>query len=296
MASILVNPAAITALQALRVSQAALGKAQQEVSTGQKISNAAANASTWAVAASMKSDKAVLSTINQSLDLANSILGVAAVAVRNTIGVMDQIKAGVVQAMQPGADTAKILTNLGQLGKQLTSIVSSSTFAGVNVLDTSQINPLQIVSSYSNGQGGNSNVQYIQLPLSTLIDNLGGHFGMVEAAQGANVAAPTDFTALTNGDLSSTTIADTLTNADKALSDLIGYASIIGVTQTRVMRQRDFMKTMEEALSTGISALIDADMNETSTRIQALQTQQQLGVQSLSIANQNAKMILKLFE
>jgi flagellin len=45
----------------------------------------------------------------------------------------------------------------------------------------------------------------------------------------------------------------------------------------------------------GVSALVDADMNVASTRLQALQTQQQLGYQSLSIANQNSQLILKLF-
>ena len=48
-------------------------------------------------------------------------------------------------------------------------------------------------------------------------------------------------------------------------------------------------------LTTGVSSLVDADMNEASTKLQALQTQQQLGVQSLSIANQSSQIILKLF-
>ena len=37
-------------------------------------------------------------------------------------------------------------------------------------------------------------------------------------------------------------------------------------------------------------------MNEASTRLSALQTQQQLGVQALSVANQNSQLILKLFQ
>jgi len=45
----------------------------------------------------------------------------------------------------------------------------------------------------------------------------------------------------------------------------------------------------------GIQGLVDADMNTASTRLQALQTQEQLGIQSLSIANQNAQLIMKLF-
>lgn len=295
MSSILVNSAAVNALQSFRATRAAIRKTQEEISTGQKISSAADNPSTWAIAASMKSDKAVLSTISDSLSLANSILDVTATAVENTIVVMNDIKADLVQAMQPDADQSKILTNLTQLGKQLTSIVTSAKFAGVNVLDTSQNNPLQFVASYTNGSGAESKVGYIQLPLSTLIDELGGHFGILEAAQAASIAAPTDFTALTTADLSLSQINQTLTNADKAIAALTDYASIIGVTQMRIIRQRDFMRVMGEALSTGHSSLVDANMNEASTRLQALQTRQQLGLQSLSIANQNAQMILKLF-
>ncbi len=47
--------------------------------------------------------------------------------------------------------------------------------------------------------------------------------------------------------------------------------------------------------ASGVSGLVDADMNTASTRLQALQTQQQLGIQALSIANQNAQLIMKLF-
>ena len=59
--------------------------------------------------------------------------------------------------------------------------------------------------------------------------------------------------------------------------------------------QAKFISTLSDNLTNGVSALVDADMNEASTRLQALQTQQQLGVQSLAIANQNSQMILKLF-
>ncbi len=298
MASILVNPSAITALQSLRTTQNALNTTQKEISTGLKISSAADNASTRAIAESMKSDKSVLSTISDSLSGANSVLNVASAAVKSAIDVMNSIKAGVAQAQQPGADTAKILTSLQQLGKQLTSVVSSATFTGLNALDGSLTSPVQFVASYANGSGTNdSSVGTIDLNITTLIDSAnGGGTGVLEAAQGGNAAAATNFTALTAGDLSSATIKDTLTNADKAIADLTTYAAEIGATQTRVTQQNDFVKTMNEALTTGISSLVDADMNETSTRLQALQTQQQLGVQSLSIANQNAQMILKLFQ
>ena len=164
----------------------------------------------------------------------------------------------------------------------------------MNVLDGSETSPVKFVASYNNGSGAASTVGTIDLTVTDLI-NTGGT-GVLEDAQATGSTAATDFTALVSGDLASATIADTLSNADKAIADLTTYASVIGATQARVNSQNEFIKTMSEALTSGISSLVDADMNEASTRLQALQTQQQLGVQALSIANQNAQMILKLFQ
>ena len=295
MASILNNPSAITALQSLRATQNALSTAQKQVSTGYKIGGAEDNASTWSIAESMKSDKAALSTISDALSESSSILNVANAAVKSAISVMNDIKSALVQAQQPGADTSKILTSLQQLGKQLDSVVSSATFTGMNVLDGTQTGSVSFVASYNNGGGGGaSTVGTIDLSV-TALTNAGGT-GILEAAQATGSGGATDFTALTSGDLAAGTIADTLSNADKAIADLTTYGAEIGATQSRVTSQNEFIKTMTESLTTGISSLVDADMNEASTRLQALQTQQQLGVQALSIANQNAQMILKLFQ
>lgn len=295
MASILNNPSAITALQSLRTTQNALGVAQKQVSTGYKIGGAEDNASTWSIAESMKSDKAALTTISDALAESSSILNVAAAATKSAISVMNDIKSALVQAQQPGADTSKILTSLQQLGSQLTSVISSATFTGMNVLDGSETGSVSFVASYNNGGGSAaSTVGAIDLSVTDLT-NAGGT-GILEAAQATGSGAATDFTGLVSGDLAAATIADTLSNADKAIADLTTYAAEIGATQSRVTSQNEFVKTMTEALTTGVSSLVDADMNEASTRLQALQTQQQLGVQALSIANQNAQMILKLFQ
>ena len=55
------------------------------------------------------------------------------------------------------------------------------------------------------------------------------------------------------------------------------------------------MSNLQDAITRGVGQLVDADMNQESTRLQALQVQQQLGIQALSIANQNAQSILSLF-
>jgi flagellin len=79
------------------------------------------------------------------------------------------------------------------------------------------------------------------------------------------------------------------------LNGVTSYAASIGTTQNAMTAASTFNTALTTNYSTGISALVDADMNTASTRLQALQTQEQLGIQSLSIANQNAQLILKLF-
>ena len=64
---------------------------------------------------------------------------------------------------------------------------------------------------------------------------------------------------------------------------------------SRIGLQQDFVKGLMDALDRGIGTLVDADMNSESTKLQALQVQQQLGIQALSIANSSTQSILKLF-
>ncbi|WP_206455307.1 flagellin N-terminal helical domain-containing protein [Aurantimonas marina] len=83
---------------------------------------------------------------------------------------------------------------------------------------------------------------------------------------------------------------------DEALSQVTTAASSLGAVQNRVEMQTDFVSKLMDTISKGVGALVDADMTEESTRLKALQTQQQLGVQALSIANTSSQAILQLFQ
>ncbi|MBV1902609.1 MAG: flagellin [Marinosulfonomonas sp.] len=86
-----------------------------------------------------------------------------------------------------------------------------------------------------------------------------------------------------------------LSNIETLISNSIDSAAEFGSAQGRIEIQSDFIGKLTDSLKTGIGTLIDADMEEASARLQALQVQQQLGVQSLSIANQSPQSILSLF-
>jgi flagellin len=75
----------------------------------------------------------------------------------------------------------------------------------------------------------------------------------------------------------------------------VDAAASFGSVEGRIETQQKFIQGLSDALKTGIGTLVDANMEEASARLQALQVQQQLGVQSLSIANQAPQSILSLF-
>jgi len=86
-----------------------------------------------------------------------------------------------------------------------------------------------------------------------------------------------------------------LQGIDAMFSKVTSAASDLGAIKTRISNQGDFVGKLMDAVDRGVGQLVDADMNAESTRLKALQTQQQLGIQALSIANSSSQNILSLF-
>ncbi len=86
-----------------------------------------------------------------------------------------------------------------------------------------------------------------------------------------------------------------LGNIETLITAAIDASASLGSSQGRLSTQADFISKLSDALKSGIGSLVDADMEEASARLQALQVQQQLGIQALSIANQAPQSVLALF-
>ena len=82
---------------------------------------------------------------------------------------------------------------------------------------------------------------------------------------------------------------------DDALESMTSAASSLGSISSRIDMQSEFVNKLSDSIDSGIGRLVDADMNEESTRLKALQTQQQLAIQALSIANSDSQNVLSLF-
>lgn len=112
---------------------------------------------------------------------------------------------------------------------------------------------------------------------------------------GTFTIASLDISALTDSTADITDLEDMIKAVDGAVQSITGAASSLGAVKTRVGMQQDFVSSMMDAIDRGVGQLVDADMTKESTRLQALQVQQQLGIQALSIANSNSQNILSLF-
>jgi len=105
-----------------------------------------------------------------------------------------------------------------------------------------------------------------------------------------------DISKLTDSAADSATLDQYITAVDKALGSVTQAAANLGATKTRITSNSDFVKSLMDSIDRGVGQLVDADMNAESTRLQAQQVQQQLGIQALSIANSRSQSILSLFK
>jgi flagellin len=104
-----------------------------------------------------------------------------------------------------------------------------------------------------------------------------------------------DISALTDSSADLTTLEGYIQGVDTALGEVTDAAASLGAVKSRIDIQKSFVSSLMDAIDRGVGQLVDADMNEESTKLQALQVQAQLGVQALSIANQASQNILSLF-
>jgi flagellin len=312
MSSINTNQSAMTALQSLNRTNAALDMTQKRISTGYRVGSAEDNAAYWSIATTMRSDNSALSTVKDALGLGAATIDVAYTATNSAIDVAKEIKNKLVAARQPGVDRSKVQAEVSELQNQLASIGSSASFSGQNWLSTDSsaagYNATKsIVSSFTRAGGavsiGTISVNTANVKLYDagagatqvgIVDGLRDATGAISATGTFSVAA-LNISALTDSAADLTTLETYISGVDTAISEMTTSASTLGATKQRVNLQKNFVGALMDAVDRGIGTLVDADMTEESTKLQALQVQQQLGTQALSIANQQSQSILSLF-
>ncbi|HEV2572416.1 flagellin [Methylocella sp. CPCC 101449] len=308
MASLLTNNSAMIALQTLTQTSKDLATTQSHISTGLRVTSAADNAAYWTIATKMKSDNDANSSVTDALNLGAATVDVGMAALNSSKDLVSQIKAKLVTASQPGVDRTAVQADIAQLQKQLKSVADSAAVSGQNWVSvdsgaTDYSATKKTIASFTKDSTGAVSIGTIDLDASktALYDAAatGATGGILDKERtiGTDTTsiATMDISALTDSTADQATMANYIKMADTAFGEITAAASTMGSVKTRISIQQTFVSQLSDAITSGIGSLVDADMNKESTRLQALQVQQQLGVQSMSIANQNTQMILSLF-
>ncbi|MDW9479015.1 flagellin/flagellar hook associated protein [Sinorhizobium meliloti] len=187
MTSIRTNASAIAALQTLRSLTSALGTEQRMVSSGLRVGSATDNAAYWSISTTMRSDNMAVSAVSDALGLGAAKVDVAYAGLGAVIDILSEMKARLVAAEEDGVDKAKIQSELDQLKEQVRNIATSSSFSGVNWLNTEiadiydkTLNRAGVVSSFVRGAEG-VGVKKMDVDLSqiALFNSTGG--GLLQA-------------------------------------------------------------------------------------------------------------------
>ncbi|MBM7044628.1 MULTISPECIES: flagellin [Rhizobium] len=306
MTSILTNNAAMSALQTLRSINTNLEDTQSQVSSGYRVAKASDNAAYWSIATTMRSDNSALSAVSDALGLGAAKVDTAYTAMDNSITVVQQIKDKLVAATENSVDKADVQEELAQLQQQLESIAQSASFSGQNWMFAADGASASVVSSFVRNNDGTVAVNSTSYSFDTgsqgnvmfgadaagAIDTSSGILGTKQDINGTSYSVfSLDITNMTSGD-----IAKSMNLVQGALNAMTSTASQLGSLSTRIDLQTSFVSSLQDTIDSGVGKLVDANMEEESSKLSALQTQQQLAIQSLQIANSSAQNVLALFK
>jgi flagellin len=323
------NASALTALQSLATTNKSLEMTQARISTGYRVATASDNAAYWSIATTMRSDKSSLSVVQDALGLGAGKVDTAYSALEKTVDIVNQIKDKLVASTGASTtDKAKLQTEISGLQSQLKMGADGATFSGSNwlSLDTTTgtaapgvADTARVVAAFTRSAAGSIQLQTIDIDVQTvklydayaaatnsqkgIIDGLrlgtsGVRDDTATAATAGTVAATDGYSVstMTVVGYDDTQISQMLTVIDTAAKELTDAATTLGAAKKRIDLQKSSTSILMDSIDRGVGQLVDADMNQESTRLQALQVQQQLGIQALSIANSNAQSILQLFK
>jgi flagellin len=273
--SVHTNKPALVALQNLNKTNDEIGEVQNHINTGLKIANAKDNAAVWSIAQNQRADIGALGAVKMSLDRANSIAEVSMSAGESVSDLLVQLKEKVVAAMDTSIDTASrtaLDNEFKSIMRQIAQVTQNAAFDGANLLDGTVPNNIQFLA---NAQASS------YITLSTQNMSLGGSI----------------ITIPSTASLSSVTLASqVLTELNASIGNVNQALGSLGAQAKQISSHNDFVQKLTDTLQTGVGNLVDADLAKESASLQALQVQQQLGAQALSIANQAPQMILQLFK
>ncbi|MCA8889836.1 MAG: flagellin [Parvularculaceae bacterium] len=267
------NPGALVALQNLNRITGQLEDVQRRVSTGKQVSSAKDNPALYALAQKQRAQLGSIESVQQGLRIGSSAVDVAIAAGEGISDILVQMRTIASQASDPSlgaSERALLQDQYASLGDQINRMVDSATIGGRNLLDGTTLS--MSVNASTDGSSTIDIPGYNLTDASVLtIDRTGGDLATSGGA--------------------ATEIAD----IDTTIDNLTNSLAALGAGSQALDLQGNLLSRIADSLEVSIGNLVDADLARESSRLQALQVQQQLAIQTLSIANAAPNAILALF-
>ncbi|WP_323765190.1 flagellin [Marinovum sp.] len=306
MSSINTNSSAMAALSTLRSINDNLNTTQNRISSGLNVESGKDNAAYFQISETMKSDSSVYSAINEGLTVTKSSVATARLGAETVQDLAQEFldKVAFAQGATSGLD--EIEDDLLELVKSMETTLSQSTFNGDDMLAAGDYPPTAgsiagatgVLTSAGATTGNDRNVvtgvtraggtyATTEIVVSDYdIANVVSDFKTIATAFATNAGDATNGEAFLGGALAST---------EGVLTKITDVATKLGQSERSIETQQTFLKAVVDNIDASVGSMIDANMEEEAARLQALQVQQQLATQSLSIANQAPQNILSLF-
>ncbi|MGY9038360.1 MAG: flagellin N-terminal helical domain-containing protein [Rhodobacterales bacterium] len=285
MSSILTNSSAMNALATLKDVNRGLNQTQDRVSTGLKVASGKDNAAYFAVSETMKGDSGMFKAINEGMTATKNSVATARLGAETVSDIAQQIVERVAFAQTEGVDRKDVQLEIDALVKNMGTAIEQATFNGDNLVDgtkTGAGNEVTVTNGVKRGATfSTTSFVFEGVDLADIETQFKTIKVYTETAGVADDPQPD--------------VATALTNAETQLAASITAATSLGITENALEGQMEFIDALTDTLDSGVSSMVDADMEEEAARLQAYQVQQQLATQSLSIANQAPQNILSLF-
>ena len=278
----------MNALATLKDVNRGLNDTQSRVSTGLKVSSGKDNAAYFAVSETMKGDSGMFKAINEGMSATKNSVATARLGAETVSDIAQQIVERVAFAQTDGVDRADVQLEIDALVKNMGTAIEQATFNGDNLVDGTKMDDGTTDNSITLVNG----VKRDGSTFATTTFNFEGvNLGAIKTAF-ESVKVYSETTPGTPDDID---MSAALSAAETQLAASITAATSLGITENALEGQMEFIDSLTDTLDSGVSSMVDADMEEEAARLQAYQVQQQLATQSLSIANQAPQNILSLF-
>jgi flagellin len=296
MGDITLTSATRNNLLSLQSTTTLIGRTQERLATGLKINSAIDDALAFFKARNLNARASDLSSIKDAISGGISSIKAAVQGLEAIEGVLKQMKALAQSAVSAPESTtrAKLASQFNELRSQVDNIAEDSSFNGVNLLKNS-------TGAFSAG-ADQLTVKFNERSETSAVNQLvvSGLTVSDFASIVATSATATGTAGLTTvwgqtGSAAVTGINASIRAIDSALVTVRQVAQNFGTNSALLSIRQDFTSNLINTLKGGASELVNADLNEESANLLSLQTRQQLGTISLSIAQQSEQSILRLF-